>query len=571
MVPDTSPKAIRKDTRGLPEDMDPRNFYEYRYLSNLKTATGLEGLLLQYIPVRIHKSVVFAIDPLRDFKVAPHRITPSNRNRKKGVASVLQQRMHFRTFTGISDSQTPNYGGISVCWSPSLAEHLEAHGALNSELSTQQVLHSEINDTTRRTRLLGSEQGTMDSFHGTLISGPRIVRKVDRYHYIYHPAEGIPSPECSERGGAANTRSESSDNWKSEIVPSAAVLYLNDYNNLRTAELAYLNELIAEKGLAMFKEWSPLKREYTLFRNVVELKDLPRSLKSIQETVRAFRSLFASLGTKPKLRDSIFEFRGLVSRVPDEYLSYHFGWKQLVRDVRDLLALPDKLSKKYAFLIRRAGKPTTFRTKRNLTSSKTDGVSGFDYDISPYEYSSSSVHRLERETELRLVINAVFDFPPPDDITFKSHRFWDQIGAVPRPTDIYNLVPWSWLLDWFTGLGNYVEVIDNISRDTSLINWGMITALTKGRLITNFESKSNAVDITTEDFIGRSEVTSVTKNSHESRLDYECRIRKDMATVLAVNTTAAPNLSGYQQSILGALLAQRMNHVTPRTFRPGSS
>jgi len=567
MAIDTSPKPIRNDTRGLPEDMDPRNFYEYRYLSNLKTATGLEGLLLRYIPLSFHKSVVFAIDPLRDFKVAPHRITPSNRERTKGVDSVLLNRRSLRKFTAWSLSQIPNYGGIAVCWSPGLAERIDATGEANADLTTQPVLISVINDTTRRTRLLGSEQGTMDSFQGYINSPARHVEKVNRYNYIYHPANPV-SPECSERGGAANTHSNSFESWVHNIVPTAAVLYPTTFNNLRTAELAFLNDKIAHECLAMFKEWSPNRRDYSLFRNIVELRDLPRSIKSIQETVRSFRSLFASLGTKPKLRDSIFELQGLVSRVPNEYLSYHFGWKQLVKDVKDLLALPDKLSKKYAFLIRRAGKPTTFRTKRNFNTSLSEGVSGFDYDTSPYEYSSNITHKLERETELRLVINATFDFPPPDGISFKSHRFWEEIGAVPRPTDIYNLIPWSWLVDWFTGLGNYVEVIDNINRDPTLINWGMITGLTKGRLITNYQSKSDAVDYTIEDFVGTSSTTSVVLNNHTSVLNYECRIRKDMATALAVNTTAARNLSAYQQSILGALLAQRLDHSTPRTFRP---
>lgn len=568
MANDSNPDLPqRKDTRGLPQGYDPRMFYEYRYLSLRPSATGIEGLAYKYIPWSLLKSFVFAIDPLRDFKVAPHAITPSNRERQKGVDSVLLLRRSLRKFSGESWSQTPNYGGIFVCWSPGLAEHLTATAEANADLSTQPVLLQVINDTTRRTRLIGSEQGTMDSFQGTLNSPARHVEKVHRYHYIYHPANP-PDPECSARGGTSNTRSESRDLWTHDIVPSAAVFYPSTYNSLRTSELAYLEDLISHNVLAMFKDWSPNRRDYTLFRNAVELRDVPRSINSLQDTLTNLKSLFTSLGTKPKLRDSIFDLRKTAGNIPSEYLSYHFGWKQLYKDLMDLLALPEKMSKKYSFLIKRAGKPTTFRTKRVFLSALSEGVSGFDYDTSPYEYGVTVSHRLERETELRMVINATFDFPPPDGITFQAHRFLDQIGAIPRPTDIYNLIPWTWLVDWFTGLGNYVEVIDNINRDPTLINWGFITGLTKGRVISNLKSKSDRLDITTEDFVGRTEKDSPYSNNHTSILQYECRIRKDMATALSVNTTSARNLSAYQKSILGALLAQRLDHTTPRTFRP---
>jgi hypothetical protein len=340
------------------------------------------------------------------------------------------------------------------------------------------------------------------------------------------------------------------------------------YDELRISELAYLENLISVQGLGMFKDWSPNARSYTLFRNIIELKDIPRSVLSIQQTVHDFRSLFASLGKNPHLRDSVFSLRRLSSNIPNEYLSFHFGWKQLVKDVKDLLELPTKMSKKYAFLIKRSGKPTTFRTKRDFVSGVSDGVSGFDYDLSPYEESASTSHRLQRVTQLRMVINAGFDFPPPSEISFRSYDFYDRIGVVPRPTDIYNLIPWTWLLDWFTGLGNYVEVIDNINRDPSLINWGMITGHTNGRLITNFKSTSYVLDDFSEDFVpGSLETTTLKPNNHESVLEYECQIRKDLANTLDVNTISAPKLSGYQSSIIGAILAQRLDHTIPRHFR----
>jgi hypothetical protein len=566
--PDDKP---RLDTRGLPEGCDPHMFYEYRRDTLVKSASGIESFVYKYIPWSISRSFAFAIDPFAKFKVAPHRITPKNRNRVRGVASVLQMRTTKRHFYAISHNQTPNFGGIAICWSPGLAETLTADAIAGpTELTTQPVLHDESNDTTKRTRLIGSEQGTFDSFKSTLSSPPRYVYKWNRYNYVYHPAPGIPSPECSERGGTANTRSDSSENWTQEIVPTAAVFFPNSLKAVRDNEIARCDQLMSQNAISMFKEWAPIKRDYTLFRNLVELRDVPRSIISLQKTCLDLGVLFKSLGTQPKLRDSIFSLTTAAKNIPNEYLSYHFGWKQLYKDVMDLLALPEKSSKKSSFLIKRAGKPTTFRFKRVIPFRSVEGVPGFDYDTSMYEYGVTQSNACEGEVELRMVINAVFDFPPVNDVSFKSGRLFDRIGAVPRPTDIYNLIPWTWLLDWFTGLGNYIELIDDMNRDSSLINWGMMTAVAKGKITSNYKSKVDNRSYIIEDFVGTTETISTSQNNHTSVLEYEYRIRKDLATVLDVKTTAAPNLSGYQQSILGALLAQRIDHTTPRTFRPRS-
>jgi len=268
---------------------------------------------------------------------------------------------------------------------------------------------------------------------------------------------------------------------------------------------------------------------------------------------------FHALPRNRSIRNNIIALRPLAKQVPNEWLSYNFGWRQLYRDVNDLLNLPAKMSKKYDFLIRRAGKPTTFRVKRTYLTAQSDYTPEFDYDTAPGEYSREYSTRLDRTTELRLVVNATFDFPPPNGIKFRGDKFLDRIGAIPRPTDLYNLVPWTWLVDWFTGLGNYVEQIDNMHREKALINWGMITAQTEGKLTTVFKSKSDERATTTEDGVGTNEVITTKSWNHTSILNYKCQTRKDVAAILDVNTTSKPSLTAYQESIIGSILTQRGN------------
>lgn len=549
---------MRFDTRGLPEGMDPRMFYEYRYETLVKDATGIERFAYKYIPFSLLKSFAFAIDPLAKFKVSPHAITPANRDRYRITASVLQQRQITRWRDRVTYTTSPNYRNVQFCDSPFYYYSSLPRTPAVIALPSQPPLAEYCNDTTSRTRLIGSEQGELQLFKFTLNSPPRKIYRgsVDRAYY----SPGPPSPECAAVGG---TRMQHNGGWDYEyetIGPSAATLSTNTLNNLRNTEIALASSLITKHAPSLLKKWSPNARTYTLFRNVVELRDLPRTIRNTADTLYNLRQLYVSLHTSPSIRKIVFDLKKTSRDIPKEYVGFHFGWKQLYRDVSELLDLPEKMTKKYNFLITRSGKPTTFRvnTKEVLAQS---GVSGFDYTGSGYEHTVSSNTRISREAEVRLVINATFDFPKINPVQFNHLNFLERIGAVPRPTDLYNLVPWTWLIDWATGLGNYIELIDEVNRDPSLINWGMITSVLRGRLTTEYTSKSTVVENTYYN-PGSTIVNRLVDNRHTSTLEYVCQVRKDVSTALGVKKTSDPaTLTAYQKSILGALLLQRTEHT----------
>jgi len=558
------PKGLPgNDTRGLPEGFDPHQLYEYRRETLIKNATGIESFIWKYIPFTISKSFAFAIDPTAPFKVAPHRITPYNRHRTRSVASVLQKRQQHITNISIGHDQPPNYGGIALCWDPQSKETRSVLYDQTVELTSQPPLVDEFDDTTSRTRLVGSKQGTARFFKSYMVSPGRKVQQVAEEKYYYHPAPGQDLPAACK--GGFNQYRDGIQTKTYDTSSPGALLFPNSLSTLRDQEYAYLENLISKEAVSLFKSWSPDKRSSTLFRNIVELRDIPRSVVSLQQTLINLRSLYTSLSKSPSIQKIVFDLKNTAKDIPNEYLSYHFGWKQTYKDIMELLVLPQTMSKKYSFLIKRATKPTTFRVKREFLSSVGSGLPSFDYNSDPIEYGVTTSTRLERKTELRLVLNATFDFPPLNAVSFQSGSMLDRMGLVPRPTDLYNLTPWTWLVDWFTGLGSYVEVIDQMNRDTSLINWGMITGHTTGRLITNRQSKVDSSHFVSEDFVGTHTTTSTEVYNHESVLEYECHIRKDAATAFVVNTTAVPSLSGHQQSILGALLAQRKGSFTPRS------
>lgn len=562
------------DTRGLPEGMDPGRLFQYRYDTLVKSATGLESLAYKLIPMTYIRSWAFALDPTYRFKVAPGTVTAPNRTRIRRTVSVTDLRRRVRSSSFVSWSQIPNYKGIAICGSPYLVYQTPTPPPNEvTNLTASPPRGDIIKDTTGRTRIIGSTQGELEFFKSTSNSPPRTSRYAIEFRN--YTSGFIPGSDCLAVGGTRDYETGSSTAWNQDYGPSAAILPEATLLALRTSEIARCKSLCADHATSLLTKSSPFHRDYSLSRNIAELKDLPRSILQLRQTSNDLKAVYSSLTGSPKLRARVFDLSSkAASNIPGEYLSYHFGWKQLHKDLRELTELPEKISKKLNFLIRRSGKLTTFRNSKVLLDGESGFSSGYVYDNTngDKEWSCTHSHRISRETEIRLAINATFDFPPINVPHLRNRFFYDQVGLIPRFIDVYNIIPWTWLVDWFTGLGNYLELIEEINHDPLLINWGLITAHTSGKLTTEF-SYVNATQYDTyvNNVRVSPEAAQDTVRHHTSVLDFECQTRINVARVYDVERTTEPNsLTGYRASILGALLAQRIDNTRSGSFRPRS-
>jgi hypothetical protein len=560
-----------KDTRGLPDGYDIERLYRYRYDTLANNAVGLESFLYKIVPYSFVRSFAFAIDPTYKYKVAPDMVTAVNRTRTKATDSVLLARSKKVKRTLLTWSQESNYKGIAVCGSPYYVYGGNSSPEDVSVLTRQPPVQNRIKDTSVRTRPLGSERGELEFFKSYINSPPRDSDyKIDFWTRAVPGAQ--PDATCKAAGGTADYEVGSIEVWRTTFQPSAAVLSQGTFNAFRDQEVSFCDSISQKLLPNMLLNSNPFKRQYSLARNVAELKDLPRSIAQARQTANDLKAVYNSLGANPKLRSKVFDLSNkAASNLPGEYLSYHFGWKQLHKDLADLTALPEKLSKKLNFLIQRSNKQTTFR-KIQESVSGASGVSGFVYDTADREWNQTHSSRIERKSKTTLVVNGVFDFPPINPVQLRTRFFADQVGLIPRFIDVYNIIPWTWLVDWFTGLGNYLELIEETNHDPRLINWGMITTHTSGKLITDFTYTNatqedhflNGVRVSPGPAIDRTRL-------HTSVLNYECRTRRNVAGVPGMEVTSIPDsLTGYRASILGALLAQRIDNTRSGTFRPRS-
>lgn len=528
------------DSRGLPSTIDPHMFYEYRARTLSMSSSGIEKLIWRLIPYSYIRSFTIAIDPLYKYKVSPVRITSANRNRTIIRNSVLNKITLYQN-NGNRHQQSITYNGCPT-------------GAISSgQISTNSsaVVQTQMaregfwsHDTTYRTRNPFSDFGEADWFSVSfnLPSRSYSVRRRDYQTYTV--------PSCP-----FSSRIEWWDYWNDGTFDKGAYVEQADLNIIKLREILKSQEMIQEHGLEVLRKATPTSRRFNLARSIIELKDLPRSISSLKRAAEGLLEVRSAI-SDGRIRDLVFSLNTNHKSVPSEYLSYHFGWKQLYKDIMSALNEPARVTNRINYLISRSGKFTKF----GAVSKYTDSIQGpgCTYKVSAYDSERETSHVCNRRFTLRASLGASFTFPGADLPRFREDVFRKMLGVNISLGDLYDLTPWTWLLDWYTGLGNYLHIIEEINSDPYLIDYGFVSCLTEGTIVTTF--KYTNVD-TYDDKVDTSKthIEFKKRNVHSSSIDFKSYLRVDASRVgdLVRSRSNPGSLTPYQNSILGALLWQR--------------
>lgn len=207
-----------------------------------------------------------------------------------------------------------------------------------------------------------------------------------------------------------------------------------------------------------WKKFQPLNPKVSTTQFIGELRDLPHLVSGLFRKAGFFRTL------------------------GEEYLRYEFGWKPFVQDLKSFFELYFSFNERYEQLVRDNGKPV--RRKGAIfsdidTSSTPLEISGAGVDwntpvLQTWCYGGSSGFTSSRSTtttvEQKYWFSAAFRYYLAP---MGSTRFNEQIARIIYGVDFsprvaYELLPWSWLLDWATNVG------DNISNFTETFADGLV-------------------------------------------------------------------------------------------------
>lgn len=175
--------------------------------------------------------------------------------------------------------------------------------------------------------------------------------------------------------------------------------------------------------------------------------------------------------TIPSLRRAVGNAKGLGG----EYLNVQFGWLPLVRDLLDLINYAEKLDKALKQLRRDSGKVVRRGGVVDKTDSSTMSSNSGICGVYPILQTAHWANIPDAERFKRITVNkswsrywfeGAFRYwipaaPSAPDFTALKHQL---LGLTLTPKLVWDLLPWTWLIDWF---GNIGDIIDNMTSNAA--------------------------------------------------------------------------------------------------------
>lgn len=215
-------------------------------------------------------------------------------------------------------------------------------------------------------------------------------------------------------------------------------------------------EDVNQFGATAWNRMRPDRPDMSILNAVYETRDIPRSLK-------------------PR----ILEHRDTAAWA-DFHLAVQFGWLPTLRDVQDFTKSTLLLKKRLDQLVRDNGK-LVHRSMRfkgndgNSSSSHKEIHNGESYSAfadGMVTQVHANVPRFEDVCEAGINTWAtgnfryyLSDINQKDDWRWKTSMYARILGGNPSPATVWNAIPWSWLTDWFSNIGDVLENIDYTVAD----------------------------------------------------------------------------------------------------------
>jgi hypothetical protein len=218
-----------------------------------------------------------------------------------------------------------------------------------------------------------------------------------------------------------------------------------------------------------------------------DVKDLPQQLATTSQLLRDShgRWLRANLSRAElrALRDKVLMPRN----VAEQYLNYEFGWAPFIGDLRKLYTAYSRMNRAISQLhrdnnrwIHRGGTVLTVREESDVTTIADFAGVVYPALTSDFYSDPGGVHvvtHLYRQTEMDVWFSGNFKYYIPaydhDPSHADAYEVMGQLlhyyGVGVSPQVIWELTPWTWLVDWFANVG------ENINNFSAMLSEGIVS------------------------------------------------------------------------------------------------
>lgn len=209
-------------------------------------------------------------------------------------------------------------------------------------------------------------------------------------------------------------------------------------------------------GASLWNRARPAKPVIDLSVALFELKDVPGLLK------QRFQRRLGSIG--------------------DAYLYEKFGVEPLLKDLRDFILSHFQFKKALDQILRDEGKAV--RRKARLPAKFVDygdyhgdQYDAFEQHLVTQAYAEVPHLRVNWSEGTDVWFSGTFRYwlpPGPRDWQWTARIIAEIYGLNPKLSQVYKVVPWSWLVDWFSNVGDVLQnfsggVEDRMSADYAYV------------------------------------------------------------------------------------------------------
>jgi hypothetical protein len=179
--------------------------------------------------------------------------------------------------------------------------------------------------------------------------------------------------------------------------------------------------------------------------------------------------------------------------IGDNYLNVEFGWMPLLRDIQKMYNLTFTIENRLQKLVRNNGIEIRRRSKKKVDVTEemeAEGVfsrpwghlgdttlgghallDGY-YSLGPFggidsvafSFPGSCVYKLSRKKTITTWNCGTFKYYVPDigSPQWTARAKLSLFGGNPNPSTLWEVLPWSWLIDWFSNVG---DIISNLQEN----------------------------------------------------------------------------------------------------------
>lgn len=235
---------------------------------------------------------------------------------------------------------------------------------------------------------------------------------------------------------------------------------------------------------AMSKMLPSLDSGNSLLNSLFELRDFKRLLKSVDQ---AYKGVIHNVMTRREAGKWVFEeawglhpWLSKPQKVSSAYLSWKFAWAPFVREVSNLIETVLSFQKKVKELRRRENQRQQRYWGKTLAAVYTgDGwTRGATTFSGPGDCRSSTIrYRRPGETyRVTAVMRYKYKLPPEvHKAAGQLAGFLDTLGVNANPAIIWNAIPFSFVVDWFYDVGDFLErfTVKNVRPITEITDFSV--------------------------------------------------------------------------------------------------